>query len=286
MSHPSFSTAANQIADVERQGRRIVLGPHGARIVWRVFGSGPRLVLLHGGHGSWMHWLRNIPALSQSFELLVPDMPGFGDSDLPDTQPGLTELALRLATDLDQLLRGEGFAIAGFSFGGLVAATVAANTPERVHRLALVGSAGSGSPRREVDKLWQWRNLSDPDTILAVMRHNLRAHMLSSDAAIDALALEVYLRSCRATRYRSRPISRQGGLLRTLDRFGGPILLLWGRDDVTADPDWLLPRLLSQGAKRSGRIIDGAGHWAQFEQPTAINRALLEFLNADKEYRP
>jgi len=43
---------------------------------WRRFGSGRPLVLVHGGHGSWLHWVRNIAALSASHELWIPDLPG------------------------------------------------------------------------------------------------------------------------------------------------------------------------------------------------------------------
>jgi len=273
-------TAAREIAEIECLGCRIELGQPGARIVWRAFGSGPALALLHGGHGSWMHWLRNIRALSQRFKVFVPDMPGFGESDLFDPSPDLTELSARLAADLERLTCNGCFSIGGFSFGGLVAATLAAHAPSRVHRLALVGSAGSGSPRRTDDTLLQWRGLPDEVAVVAAMRHNLRAHMLSSDAVIDDLALEVHLRSCRATRFRSRPISRRGGLPSALDRFSGSTLLLWGRDDVTVDPGRLLPHLLSEKPHRSGHIVEDAGHWVQFEQPAAVNRALLEFLVA------
>ena len=58
----------------------------GVRVRWRRFGedtSKPPLVLLHGGHGSWMHWLRNVEALSAARSVLVPDMPGFAESDTP-----------------------------------------------------------------------------------------------------------------------------------------------------------------------------------------------------------
>jgi pimeloyl-ACP methyl ester carboxylesterase len=58
----------------------------GVRVRWRRFGTDttqPPLVLLHGGHGSWMHWLRNAEALSAGRTLWLPDMPGFNDSDAP-----------------------------------------------------------------------------------------------------------------------------------------------------------------------------------------------------------
>lgn len=45
-----------------------------------VEGSGPPLVLFHGGMGSWTHWARNIPALRSRFTIHAPDLPGCGDS--------------------------------------------------------------------------------------------------------------------------------------------------------------------------------------------------------------
>ena len=53
----------------------------GRRIVWRRWGSGPSLVLLHGGHGAWNHWVRNVIPLSQTHAVWAPDMPGYGESD-------------------------------------------------------------------------------------------------------------------------------------------------------------------------------------------------------------
>lgn len=279
MTDRGAGAGAVWIDELARQSRRIELGPPSSRVVWRAFGAGTPFALLHGGHGSWMHWLRNIPALSQRFELFVPDMPGFGESALGDPPPALGEVAARLAGDLDRLTGGQPYAVAGFSFGGLVAAALAATVPQRVSRLALVGAAGSGTARRDRDALRQWRGLPDEAAVRAALRHNLRAHMLSSDAAVDDLALEIHLRSCRATRFRSRDISRRGGLQCALDRFGGPTLLLWGRQDVTTTPECLLPRLLSQGRRRAGRLVEGAGHWAQFEQHAAVDRALIDFLD-------
>ena len=48
-------------------------------MAWRCWGSGPPLVLLHGGYGSWMHWIRNVLPLSRQFTVIAPDMPGLGE---------------------------------------------------------------------------------------------------------------------------------------------------------------------------------------------------------------
>src|SRR5262245_31688335 len=57
-------------------------------MVWRRWGNGSPVMLLHGGAGSWSHWLRNIEPLCQRHTLCAPDMPGFGDSALP-AQPSI-----------------------------------------------------------------------------------------------------------------------------------------------------------------------------------------------------
>ena len=53
------------------------------RMVWRVWGSGPPLALLHGGYGSWTHWIRNVLPLSRVFTVAAPDLPGLGESATP-----------------------------------------------------------------------------------------------------------------------------------------------------------------------------------------------------------
>src|SRR5437763_9356025 len=47
-------------------------------MVWHCWGSGLPLVLLHGGYGSWSHWIRNVLPLSRSFRVIPPDPPGLG----------------------------------------------------------------------------------------------------------------------------------------------------------------------------------------------------------------
>ena len=97
-------------------------------------------------------------------------------------------------------------------------------------------------------------------------------------AAIDALALAVHSRACEQTRFRSKGISRRPVLEPALDRFDGPLLLLWGSEDPTADPASLAPALAGGGARRQWRVVDGAGHWLQFERPDEVNRLLAAFF--------
>ena len=102
--------------------------PCGAgEMVWRCWGESSRrnsakrpLVLLHGGSGSWTHWVRNIDVLvAAGYELWVPDLPGFGDSALPPHGSDADAVIAPLQQGLQQLLGGQACDLIGFSFGGM-----------------------------------------------------------------------------------------------------------------------------------------------------------------------
>jgi pimeloyl-ACP methyl ester carboxylesterase len=271
---------ARLIADLESTAERVTLGGPGQQVVWRAFGSGPDLVLLHGGHGSWLHWIRNIPVLARHFKVWAANMPGYGDSDAGDAAVGMSSLVERVAADIAMLTDRRTVSIAGFSFGGLVAATLAAARPDGFDRVVLVGSGGHGGARREKGELRKWRDLPDEASTNAALRYNLGIHMLSSEDVVDDLALEVHLRSCRATRFRSRDIAREDRLSRALDGFTRPTLLIWGAEDATADPVPLLEQLTAGHPERIARLVDGAGHWAQYQSSDQVNRLMVDFLQA------
>ncbi|WP_019937504.1 alpha/beta fold hydrolase [Bordetella sp. FB-8] len=140
---------------VERTQRHAVDGS-GGRVIWHTLGQGRPLVLLHGGHGTWLHWIRNIHALAESRMVCVPDLPGYGESDIPNNA-SLEELLRSLGNSLDALLgQGADFDLAGFSFGGLVATHLAV-AYGGIRRLALLGTAGHAGARRPRAQLLSWR---------------------------------------------------------------------------------------------------------------------------------
>lgn len=258
----------------------------GVRVCWRRFGAEknahPPLVLLHGGHGSWMHWLRNVEALSAEHTLWLPDMPGFNDSDAPPpAAPGddpLGPLLDALGGSLDQLIgAGTPIDLGGFSFGGLTAARFAV-ARGAIRRLALVGSGGHGTMRRMSVEMINWRAAPSREEERAALLHNLGALMLHDTSAIDPLAFEIHDISCHGTRFRSKDVSQAGGLQKAIDTLGVPTLLLWGEYDVTADPRPLVAQLATEGPGREGVVIDGAGHWAQYERADQVNARLLKFF--------
>lgn len=277
MSHDE-QAAGDHIATLEQRMQRHTVHCSGGNVVWRMLGSGRPLVLLHGGHGSWMHWVRNIEALSAHRSVWMPDMPGYGGSDAP-AEPTISSLLGRLTGSLNELLgQSTSIDLAGFSFGGLVAAHLAV-ARRGVDRLALLGPAGHGGLRRPRSELVPWRNAVDDAAALAqVMRHNLLAHMLHQPDSVDPLAVRVHTEACLQTRFRSKSISRAGGLQALLHKATCPVLLAWGAHDVTATPELLAPELAACHPRSRTDIVTDAGHWVQYESAPAINALLREWL--------
>jgi len=251
----------------------------GARIVWRVFGSGKPLVLMHGGHGSWTHWVRNVEALCAMREVWVPDLPGYGDSDaLPPGADFETFLAATLAS-LDGLIGASTeIDLAGFSFGGVVASTLACRRP--VGKLALVGSAGHGGKRRQQRELLNWKKVHAEDERRAMFDANLKSFMLHDPANADSLALTVYEDACLKTRFRSKDVSLASSLAPLLKTADVDPLLLWGTHDVTAaEPQAFSDQLHAQGVRHRFGLVANAGHWAQFEAADDVNRRVIAYLS-------
>ncbi|QHJ01552.1 alpha/beta fold hydrolase [Xylophilus rhododendri] len=250
-------------------------------MVFRRIGNGPPLLLLHGGHGSWLHWVRNVDALSARHTLWLADMPGYGDSGVPEGAQTLENIVGVLGRAVDQLL-GESTAldIAGFSFGGLCAATLAAARPQ-VRRVALLGPGGHGLPRRERLGMLNWKDLPPGPERDARLHHNLAALMLHEPAHIDAMALALHRSACVNTRWRSKGLSRRALLpdaLEILSQRQVPVLLAWGEHDVTAVPTQAGPALLAGASQMELVIVPNAGHWLQYEAADATDRLLLDWF--------
>ena len=120
-------------------------------LVWHVWGQarpGVRpLVLLHGGSGSWTHWVRNLDALvAAGHQLWVPDLPGFGDSAPPLSGGDADAMVAPLRTGLQLLLGNAPCDLVGFSFGGMTAGLLLAAVG-RLRGLGRADSGGSGVGR-------------------------------------------------------------------------------------------------------------------------------------------
>ena len=284
---PALKDAAHPAIDRLAARARVcdIATPTG-RVRWRCFGGlvsagqRPPVALLHGGHGCWLHWVRNIEALAEGGEVWVADLPGYGDSDAPASADMAALVTMAAASLRAMLAPGQTLDLVGFSFGGLAAAHLALDHLP-VRRLALLGPAGHAGPRRPRGELLAWRRLvDDPAALGEAMRHNLAMQMLHEPSAIDALAVAVHTRACMGTRFRSREISRAGGLPELLARCPVPLLLAWGEHDITADPARLSVSLGMAAPRRQALVLPGVGHWLQYEAADTVNRLLIDFLGS------
>jgi len=249
------------------------------RLVWHSWGSGPALVLLHGGYGSWMHWIRNVLPLSRQFRVIAPDLPGLGESATPPEPWTAQGLAAIIVAGLDILLpRGAAPHLAGFSFGGVIGGNVAAQLGDRLRGFTVVGSNGLGLERSPTP-LRRVPPDSGEAEEFATHRYNLNQLMIADPDKIDELALYLQKTNHARARMRSRRFSRSGALVEALPRITARLDGIWGERDATAYPhvDERARILRSFQPKARFAVVPGAGHWVQFEAADRFNALIAEF---------
>ena len=281
----SSSARPAELERLESASRRLVTRQGDKETIWRVWGSGPPLILLHGGFGSWTHWLRNIDALSAGNTVYAVDMPAFGDSDRPEgtlTSLGLAEI---LWTSIDSIFGpDESVRIVGFSFGGVIGIQMAALQPERIDRLILVGSGGYGIARPQNVTLSKWRHLTDRQEVLAIHRQNLATLMFHDPKKIDDLAIELQAANTSRARVDSRAVAQSTDVPKVLADLHVPIDGIWGGCDAVAKERLpVLKQLLAQVDPASQFVVvDNAGHWVQYEAADIVNETLQRLLATPK----
>ena len=90
---------------IQQQATRYETPCGDGKMVWHLWdqsgGTAPVVVLFHGGAGSWRHWIRTIPALVPTYRVLVPDLPGLGESDFPPDGDDAVAIAAIVADGID-----------------------------------------------------------------------------------------------------------------------------------------------------------------------------------------
>ena len=259
-----------------------------AKTVWHVWGdaSQPVVVLLHGGSGSWTHWVRNIaPLRDAGYRVLAPDLPGFGDSDLPEGCSDVDHLPEHLHAGLAQLQAGgvseNEVCLVGFSFGAIAGAMWLAQYPQDAEQLVLVGAPGMGLTVSDRVRLQGWRHLPTPEGQAQVHRHNLMVLMLQRPESLDGLALSLHSANVQRDRMPRRRLSSTDILAHTLPRIRARFSAIYGEYDALYRGR--LPELQSAMPALSPnwgawQTVAGAGHWVPYESDVAFNDALLKNL--------
>jgi 2-hydroxy-6-oxonona-2,4-dienedioate hydrolase len=267
---------------LDASAKRHALAFNDGELVIRQWGSGTPVILLHGGSGSWKHWVKNISALVESGrQVLIPDMPGFGESAAPLVGQDADVLPEPLEWALEQIIPNLRYDLVAFSFGSMVAAQMAVRHPERIQKLVLSGSPALGINELRPFKLKPWNDLPDGPARDAIHRHNLGVLMLSTVEAVDDLALHIHSTNLDADRMKRRRLAYTDFLSQLLKQIHCPVFGIWGALDVLyRDNHAAVQKALEQAPNFRGlEFIANAGHWAQFECPEQFNDALLNALN-------
>lgn len=245
-----------------------------------VVGSGPPVVLLHGGTGSSeTYWAGQIEGLSELFTLILMDHRGFGKSDAGEFSiEGCAEDVVALLDQLD-LRRAD---IVGLSLGGVVAMQTALLAPERVRRLVLSDTFSSVRTQR-------FRRFID-HVLIASLReggHDLMYNLnLIFAHGEDYLSEHRDMLSAGMAQWRNTDIEQYVASLTAirdwdaddqLDKITAPSLVVWGSDDIEV-PRQYAERLAEAIPNAVLTVIQGAGHKCCVEKPGQFNKLVRTFL--------
>ncbi len=237
-------------------------------------GAGSSVLLLHGFQ-TIDREARFLELLGRHGEVVAPSGPGFGNSPRPQDFDTVYDL-VHLYLELLETFPGDKVALLGLSFGGWLAAEMAAACSHRLDKLVLVDPVGIKVSDRETPDILDIFNKS-PDEVRRRSWHDPERFAPDFNEMTDE-ALVRYARNREALcLYAWHPYMYNPQLPRWLGRIKVPTLVLWGSSDGVVTPDYgrAYSRLIP-GSRFE--VIEGAGHHPEIEQPEVFVRRVAAFL--------
>ncbi len=264
----------------------------GAGIEFEVTGEGRPLILLHGFPDSGRLWRHQIAPLADAgFQVIVPDMRGYGASDKPAEVDAYN--ILYLVADVGAVLDEVGVAradVVGHDWGAAVAWALAAMAPDRVDHLVALSVGHPSSFRaggyEQHEKSWYMLLFLFPDIAEQWLSNDGWANLRDwgghpdADAVIAELeangsltpGLNWYRANIPPESYIAPPLA--------LPPIAAPTMGVWSSGDIAlTEGQMTRSRTHVSGPWRYERL-EGPGHWMQLEAPDDVNRLLLDFLPA------
>ena len=260
---------------------------HAGDTTWSYYegGSGPTMVLLHGYASSKEVWLKVAKRLAPHFHLIIPDLPGWGESSrIPGANYDLDAQAARLQVFV-QALRLRSFMLVGHSMGGGIAGVFAAEHPQEVNRLALVDAFGLKMKENAFARAsLAGKNLFTFDDRAGFERANALAFVTVPwlpGRFIDVMVKRnqhdrAFLESTfNALRDPSQYLDVQN----RLGDLTMPVMGLWCRDDKIVDISALdnLRDGLVHASAISSTTLSGCDHMPMMEKPEQTAQVLTAF---------
>ena len=250
-------------------------------------GQGPPVLLLHGIPSSSYLWRDVIDPLSTTFDVLAPDLLGYGDSDKRlDADLSIAAQARYMVAFMETLGVHQA-AVIGHDIGGGVAQLMAVDEPQRVARLILIDSAVDNNwPVPVIARLKEpaWDQIMVNIDMRKGLREGLETGIVTAGRVTDEVVDEwtrpfqdlggrrAYLRAARALNNRDL-ISRSNHI----EEIETPTLILWGANDAFLEPRWA-ETLQRKFRNSSVEIIDPGGHFLPLDRPDAVVEAVTRFL--------
>jgi pimeloyl-ACP methyl ester carboxylesterase len=236
----------------------------GLRITSMRAGSGDPLLVLHHSTGNtgWNHFHQ---CLSDGFEVIVPDLPGYGQSAMPDWAREPRDLAILML----QYLRAQelgGVHLVGLGFGGFIAAEMATMSPERLASLVLIGAPGLKPDEGEIlDQML----MDHGEYAKAGFRDEATAsHHLGEEIDRELTSLWQFNRVMTA-RICWRPYMFNPRLPALLPGVPIPTLLVWGGADRVVPLS--IARQYERGLPDARlELVEEAGHLVEVEEPQRV----------------
>lgn len=249
------------------------------QLAYRVEGSGPPLVLVHGVGGDSTSWDGIVPALAPRFRVIRLDLRGHGRSAPIQGDMKLDDFV----RDVIDVMDAEGVPacrLAGFSLGGLIAQAVALAHPARVEKLALISTPGARTQEERASgkaraMALEGKQLAD---VAAGLRERWftdefqRLHPEKVEARVQQL-----LRSDPASYMRSFAIYLTTDLGDRLHGIRAPTLIVTGEHDQGASPRMAMA-MYSRMGNATVKILPGLRHSLLVEAPEQVSAVLQDFL--------
>jgi len=251
-------------------------------MVWRKWGSGPPVIMVHGGSGSWTHWCKTIPVQSQTHTIWACDIPGLGDSASPCDLSHPAGCAEALNFGIRQLIPRElRPRLVTFSFGCHVSALATPSLGDYLRDWVIIGTSALGRTDRPIMDFPKERKDMTDEQRRTVHRGVLEMLMFHRAERIDELAITLQAENVAKARFRSRVHSHTDNVKRGVARTKIPIRCIWGAHDTVAHPDvpTVLDILSEHHPEMTSTIIPDAGHWVMYERGDEFNDALAALLN-------
>lgn len=251
---------------------------NGKELAVEVTGDGPPVLLVHGLGGTSAFYDAQAAALAERFRVIRPDMEGAGDSPAVGTL-SIESFADDLASILDTL-GVDSARVVGHSMSTITVRALAAEHPERVSHLALLGAIPAPLPeagrqgqhdRAAAVRAEGMSGVADAVVANALSETTRRDHPETAEtvrAMVAGQDPEGYARSCEALAGAADPGPLDPAL---------PLLLVTGSDDGVGAPA-VSEQLASEHGSATLEILDDCGHWTALERSAEVTDLLITFF--------